>query len=148
MTDDASPGRAPAGSVAFLLSAVGRVVRERIESALQAHGLGLRHLSVLGHLAHDPGLSYSELARRAGVTAQSMHATLRQLEEAGAVERRTPAGRGRTAELHLTDGGRSLLTRAQGEVTSVDDELLAGLDPALRADLTRALLQLARQVMG
>ena len=47
----------------------------------------MRHFSALGHLAHQPGLSYSELARRDGITTQSMQSTLLQLQEMGAVER-------------------------------------------------------------
>jgi DNA-binding MarR family transcriptional regulator len=133
------PGVAP--SAAFLLSGLGRLVREAVEAELRAAGLSLRHLSALGHLAREPGLSYSELARRAGVTAQSMQATLRALEEAGAVERVTPAGRGRTAELRLTGHGRALLATGRARVDAVDDRLLGDLDPAEHAELTRLLLR-------
>ncbi|MDQ2707033.1 MAG: MarR family transcriptional regulator [Actinomycetota bacterium] len=57
---------------------------------------------LLGHLAGEPGLSYSELGRRAGVTAQSMQATLRQLEERGAAapRHRTGSGPDRSAARH------------------------------------------------
>ena len=89
-------------SPALLLIMLGRGARRDIDNALETHGLSLRHFSALGHLSHQPGLSYSELGRRAGVTAQSMLATLRQLEDLGAVERITLPGRGRTAELHIT----------------------------------------------
>lgn len=130
-------------SVAFLLSVVGRTVREQVEEVLRDQGLSLRLLSALGHLARDPGLSYSELARRAGITVQSMQATLRQLEDAGAVRRETPAGRGRTAELHLTDEGRRRLGAGRRAIAGLDDDLLAGLDPAQRGDLARNLLRLA-----
>ena len=76
-------GRPPI-SPALLLMMLGRQLRERIESALRAEGLSLRHFSALGHLAHQPGLSYSELARRDGITTQSMQSTLLQLQEMGA----------------------------------------------------------------
>jgi DNA-binding MarR family transcriptional regulator len=81
-----SPFRAQARGarhIAVLLLALGRIVREEVERALDVQGLSLRHLSALGHLSREPGLSCSALGRRAGVTAQSMQATVRQLEQAG-----------------------------------------------------------------
>lgn len=112
--------RPPPGRPALLLLALGRLVREEVERALDAKGLSLRHLSALGHLSREPGLSYSTLGRRAGVTAQSMQATVRQLEQIGAVRRVTPAGRGRTAELRVTDAGRRLLSEMDDAVGSVE----------------------------
>jgi DNA-binding MarR family transcriptional regulator len=128
-------------STAFLLSGLGRIVREEIEGELRTVGLSLRHLSALGHLSRTPGLSYSELGRRAGITAQSMQATLRQLEALGAVERVTLAGRGRTAELHLTDSGGAMLARGRDAVRKVDDSLLGDLPPHERTELTGLLLR-------
>lgn len=134
-------------SSGFLLIALGRVVREQAEAGLKAHGLALRHVSALGHLSRDPGLSYSELGRRAGVTAQSMQATLRQLEELGAVERRTPAGRGRTAELHVTDPGAALLSTGLGVIAAVEERLLADLPPDEREQLAATLLRVFSRVL-
>ena len=93
MSDDAPP----LVSASFVLMALGRHLRDAAETRLRADGIAVRHLSALGHLSRDPGLSYSELARRAGLTPQSMQATLRTLEEMGAVHRDTDAGRGRNA---------------------------------------------------
>lgn len=119
---------------------LGRRVRDDVEAALRSDGLTLRHLSALGHLSRQPGLSYSELARRAGVTAQSMQATLGQLEQRGAVDKRTPAGRGRTAKLHLTSTGEQLLAHGQNAMAVADQQLLEGLTPEQRAHLTDLLL--------
>jgi DNA-binding MarR family transcriptional regulator len=131
-------------SSGFLLIALGRKVREEVETGLKPYGLALRHLSALGHLSRDAGLSYSELGRRAGVTAQSMQATLRQLEELRAVERRTPAGRGRTAELHVTGRGAELLATGRTVVTAAEDRLLADLAPDERDQLQALLLRVFR----
>jgi DNA-binding MarR family transcriptional regulator len=129
----------PAPSPAILIMMLGRQLRTEIERDLATSGLTLRHLSALGHLGREPGLSYSELARRAGVTAQSMQATLQQLETLGAVERRTLPGRGRTAELHLTDTGRRLRTIGLETVAATDRQLLAAL-PEQDATAVGALL--------
>ena len=136
--------RAPlmASSAVLLLVGAGRVLQRRVDEELAALGLTLRHLGALGHLAHRPDLSYSDLARRAGVTAQSMHATVRGLEELGAV-RRTLAGHGHAARLEVTDRGRELLDAVRAATERLDRELLAGLSDAQRAELRTALLALA-----
>lgn len=156
-TDDAGPpepGRAtppagaPAPSPAFLLLALGRQVRAEVEEALREQSLSLRHLSALGHLGSEPGLSYSELARRADVTAQAMQATLGQLEGRGAVEKRTPAGRGRTAQLHLTELGEQLLAQGRRTVAEADRQLGEDLGPDRTQELTVLLLQLFTAAAG
>ncbi|MEU5109720.1 MarR family transcriptional regulator [Streptomyces sp. NPDC021354] len=58
-------------------------MRSDVEHTLKPTDYTLRHLATLGHLRREPGLSYSELGRRAGITAQSAQATVRQLEERG-----------------------------------------------------------------
>lgn len=138
---DLSPPTGPMANAAFLLSGLGRIVRDEIEADLHREGLSLRHLSALGHLSRQQDVSYSEMARRAGVTVQSMQATLRQLEDRRAVERTTPAGRGRTAQLRVTVAGRELLDRGHAAIRRTDERIFAGLDPGRRQELVQLLLQ-------
>jgi DNA-binding MarR family transcriptional regulator len=114
-------------SPALLLIMLGRRLREEAEQELRARGLSMRHFSALGHLAHQPGMSYSELARRDGITTQSMQSTLRQLEELGAVERLTEPGRGRTADLQVTDHGQALLEQGREVLRAADQRLVDAL---------------------
>lgn len=130
----------PPPSPTFLIMTLGRRLRADVERSLHVHGLALRHLSALGHLSREPGLSYSELARRAGITAQSMQATLRQLEDLGAVERRTEPGRGRAARLHVTDAGEALRGEGQRIIADADRRLLANIPAEHHHAMTRALL--------
>lgn len=111
-------------STSFLLMMLGRRIRERAEAHLRSEGIALPHFSALGHLARDPGLSYSQLARRASVTPQSMQTTLRKLEELGAVDKSTESGRGRTAQLFVTDEGRRLLDHGRAAFAEMDDALV------------------------
>ena len=130
-------------SPVMLLAGLGRIASQQLDAALEAEGLSLRHLGALGHLRRDPGLSYSELGRRSGVTAQSMQATVAQLLASGAVARRTTPGRGRTAELEVTEAGLAALGRVETLVVALEDRLLAGLGDderrALEVTLTRVL---------
>jgi DNA-binding MarR family transcriptional regulator len=108
---DADGGRSLVTSITMLLIGAGRIAQRRLDEALVEHGLTLRHVGALGHLARSPDLSYSDLARRAGVTVQSMHATIAGLVDRGAI---APAatGRGQRAQLRLTEHGHALLTTA------------------------------------
>lgn len=135
-------------SPSVLIIALGRRLRVDVEQALSAHGLSMRHVSALGHLLHQPGLSYSELGRRSNVTAQSMQATLRHLEQRGAVERRSEAGRGRTAELHVTDKGVDLLALGRDAFEEADSLLLDGMDADQRTQLALTLVTALARVLA
>jgi DNA-binding MarR family transcriptional regulator len=126
-------------NAAFLVMALGRRIRDRVDRDLRAHGISLRHLSALGHLYREPGISYSELARRAHVTPQSMMATLRGLEDRGAVERSSDPGRGRTATLHVTAEGHRLRELGHTIIANAETDLLAHIAPQLHRCFIEAL---------
>lgn len=134
----------PPISAAFLVIALGRRLRDVAERRLRTQGIAIRHLSALGHLSRDPGLSYSELARRAGLTPQSMQATLRSLEDMGAVRRDTDAGRGRTARLFVTETGRDLVTVGRSVYDELDGILRDHLSEEAVGELSRAFPALTR----
>ena len=140
----AAPPTAPplVTSTSFLLIAAGRTAQRRLDEALAERGLALRHVGALGHLARQPDLSYSDLARRAGITPQSMRATVRQLEELGAV-RRTLPGHGHAARLEVTPHGRDLLAWAGEQARELDDELVGDVAPDQREAVRRALAAVA-----
>jgi DNA-binding MarR family transcriptional regulator len=123
-----------------LLVVLGRRAREGVDARLAEHGLAYHHLSALGHLRRQAGLSYSELARRASVTTQSMQTTVAHLEERGLVDRGPTTSQGRRADLRVTERGATVLAQAEAAVRLVDDELAAGLGPAERSQLEGALM--------
>lgn len=130
------------GTTTFLLVGAGREAQQRLEARLAERGVTLRHLGALGHLRADAERSYSDLARRAGVTVPSMHATVRQLQDLGAVQR-PEGGQGVRARLELTDEGRALLTWAAEQAEAVDAELLVDAPEAEREVLRRWLFAVA-----
>lgn len=134
-------GGVPPLSPAFLLIMLGSRLRGGVETRLAAEGIAIRHLSALGHLSRDPGLSYSELARRASVTPQSMQATLSKLEESGAVEKVTGGGRGRTAKLAVTDEGRRLLDVGKQAYAELDALLSEAMDPVALREMLPGLFR-------
>ena len=135
-----APGSGPPPlNAAFLLIGLGRMLRHEVDADLRPLALSMRHLSALGHLSRQPGLSYSELARRAGITPQSMQATLRQLEQLQAVERRTVAGRGRTARLHVTPIGLDLLEQGQQVIRAAEELLMSDIPAEKQREFTTLL---------
>ena len=137
---DASPPPLTS-SLALLLVGAGRAAQRQIDAALAPEDLTLRHVGALGHLAHEPDLSYSDLGRRAGVTPQSMRATVQHLETLGAV-RRTLPGHGHPARLEVTAAGQRLLTRAREAVAALDRTLLASVPADQLHGLRMALFEL------
>ena len=135
-----APGPSPVGeSVGMRLVGIGRILQRQYEAELSEIGLTLRHLGALGHLSRHPEMSYSDLARRAHVTSQSMNATVRALEEVGAVQRTLP-GQGYAARLEVTARGRELLQSASAAATRLDDNLARNL-PASEWDTLKTLLE-------
>ncbi len=65
---DGPGARTVTESTTMLLIAAGRLAQRRFEAALAEQNLTLRHIGAIGHLARNPELSYSDLARRARVT--------------------------------------------------------------------------------
>ncbi|SFO31448.1 DNA-binding transcriptional regulator, MarR family [Geodermatophilus obscurus] len=132
------------------LVVAGRAMEDLVAGRLAPLGLSLRLFGALGHLARDEGLSYTELARRARVTTQSMHATVGRLVDLGAVEPAGP-GRGRRAGLRVTERGRRLLADGHDAVDALDAELTAALDRsggALDLPALLAVLGLAGRLPG
>lgn len=125
-------------SESMLLVGVASRVRSAVEDAIADLGLTIRHLGALGHLAHQPELSYSDLARRASVTSQSMRATIDQLAALDAVSIDTE-GQGKAARLAVTQAGHDLLDTCRQRISNLDDQLTATLGANDRQALSRSL---------
>jgi DNA-binding MarR family transcriptional regulator len=134
-------GGPPPASVSFFLISLGRRARDSVDDRLHEYGIAFHHLAALGHLSRQPGLSYSELARRAQVTVQSMQTTVAHLEQEGLVARGA-TNQGRRADLRVTEYGANVLAAAQAAIRSVDADLLNGFTASERAALETALFRL------
>lgn len=115
-------------------------LRRQLEGELAPLGLSMRRYSTLGHIAGSPGMSYSELARRAGVTVQTTFKLVRTLEDEGLVtqQQRGPA-RGSPVGLALTSPGREALAQARRAAGRVDARVFRALTQDDVATLTVVL---------
>ncbi|SDH92697.1 MarR family winged helix-turn-helix transcriptional regulator [Agrococcus jejuensis] len=126
--------RRPSPVVALIASAGSW--EARLTADLRDLGLTTRRLGLLAHLDALPDLSFSELARRTGITVQSAHTAVRQLAADGLVDDATAHAGARSA-LRLTERGRAALVEAQERVATLD-AALAAEQPALAAALAAA----------
>jgi DNA-binding MarR family transcriptional regulator len=114
-------------SVGYVLKEVTTLLRSAMDSALRPLDLTVPQYVTLELLHQKPGLSNSELARRAFVTRQSMNLVLRTLQARHLVSRPDVATDGRARPADLTPAGQHLLENASVTVRKIELQLLSPL---------------------
>lgn len=126
-------------SVGYVLKQAQAALHAAMDEVLRPLGLTVAQYACLELLGRHPGLSNSELARRAFVTRQSMNVVLRRLQERGLLARPDHAAQGRVLPTELTRLGQATLRKASVAVRAVEQQLFSPLSPAqqrrLREDL-------------
>jgi DNA-binding MarR family transcriptional regulator len=126
-------------SVGYVLKEVTTLLRSAMDSALRPLDLTVPQYVTLELLHQKPGLSNSELARRAFVTRQSMNLVLRTLQARHLVSRPDVAKDGRARPADLTPAGQNLLANASVTVRKIELQLLSPLAARDQAILLRYL---------
>lgn len=129
-----------------LLSTAARLVEQRWNEGLAAHGLTHAGFGVLAHLLQQP-LSQHEVAARTKVEDQTMSRTLDRLERAGHVDRSPDPADRRRRLVRLTDAGRAAFVDVAGsglDLRIVDDVVAEHCD---LADFRAALVALLGATM-
>lgn len=114
-------------SVGYVLKQVHASLRTAMDEVLRPLDLTVPQYACLELLGRHPGLSNSELARRAFVTRQSMNLVVRRLQERGLLTRPDQAPRGRVLPTELTGDGQTTLRRASVAVRAVEKQLFSPL---------------------
>ena len=122
-------------SPSIALLSFARIVERELAPLLERHGLTIRKYGILGHIDRDDGVSYSELARRSGITVQSAHALIGALIDDDLVSAEE-ARSGAPARLTTTTAGRRRLDQVARDLQQLDAQLFA--QPPL-GDLSAAL---------
>jgi len=130
-------------SVGYVLKQVQASLHTAMDGVLRPLDLTVAQYACLELLGQHPGLSNSELARRAFVTRQSMNLVLRGLQERGLLTRPEHAAHGRALPTKLTRAGQTKLRRASVAVRTVEQQLFSPLSLAqqrrLRDELAACL---------
>jgi DNA-binding MarR family transcriptional regulator len=111
----------------------------RATRAVDAAGVRRKPFSVLVALNEAGPASQADLGRRLALDRSDLHAIVAELERDGLIDRERDPDDARRNRVKLTARGRQQLRRLEAKVDSAQDDLLAPLTKAERADLTRLL---------
>ncbi len=126
--------------ISYVIARLERAVRAQINERLRPQGLTTLQYTTLSVLAsRGQPLSNAQLARRAYMTPQAMIEVLNALEKKGLIRRDQHPNHRRVYPASLTDEGRRVLTVCDTSVEEMEEEMLAGLDPAQRELLAQWL---------
>lgn len=120
----------PEVAIAYLLKQLHQSLRQAMDDAfrLEQVEVSFPHFIVLYALETEPGITGAELARRSYVTAQSMNALLRNLEDEQLIERRPHPSSARADSWHLTRTGEQALNAGKCVAGGVWSRLLSPLN--------------------
>jgi DNA-binding MarR family transcriptional regulator len=121
-------------------------LRTAMDKVLADEQLTTAQLGALKALDRVPGATSAELARSAGVTAQTMHEIIRLLTTRGWVERTQDPDHGRKLQQQLSATGRKALLAARRRVEKVEEKLAAPLKPHERILLLSLLERCAEGI--
>jgi DNA-binding MarR family transcriptional regulator len=122
-----------------LIGRLHRVLRQRLDGSVRAHGLTVAQYAALSILGDQPGLSNAQLARRSFMTSQAAHQSLQALQQLGLVARTQDPQHARISRTQLTARGRRALAACERAVDQVEAEMLRVLPRERRSQLTADL---------
>ena len=131
-----------APTAGMLLLKIGKAAERRFEKALKPTGLTPRHLGVLFEVQACP-TSQQALIETIGVDPSKLVGLLNDLEAEGLIVRKRDSEDRRRHIVEVSAKGSARLEDAKKVAATVEEELLAGLDPGQRAELLALLAQVA-----
>ncbi len=111
-------------STGFLVVRTARSMKRALDSRLAPIGVTAAQHVIISTLAHEDGLSLSEVGKRAYLDKPAITGLADRLEKDRLVERRRSTNDRRVVKLHLTRKGRNLLQEMDRIATEVDRELV------------------------
>ncbi|MER7930747.1 MarR family transcriptional regulator [Streptomyces sp. NPDC096057] len=140
MTDAAFP------TTGYLAWQFSQIVAGRLERALRAEEFALAQHNALQQVVLTPGVSAAQIARRSGITAQSMGAAVSRLVERGLLRREPHPTSRRSMRLFATADGHSAAARAAAIAGQVEAETTSPLSPDDKDTIHRLLHQLVEEL--
>ena len=122
----------------YLIHVLTHATRSWLDNALSDLGLTSFHYTVLSMIAHNEGLSSSQLSRRFYVTPQAMSEVILLMDKRGLIVRSEDPANRKVLRLRLTREAHGIVEHA--------DRLVATLEGEIFADLTKRELVAFREV--
>src|SRR5206468_10983644 len=132
-------------STAFLLKRLGFAAKEQAAAAYASSGLHPYHHAVLVVLDEGSRETQGAIADALGYDRGQLVGLLDELEDRGLVERRRDPTDRRRHIVRLTPAGKRALAKLRALALRLEDDFLASLDEAERAQLHALLRRLAEQ---
>jgi DNA-binding MarR family transcriptional regulator len=132
-------------SATFLLKRLGFAAKERAMAAYEETGLHPYHHAILLVLGERSRETQGAIADALGYDRGQLVGLLDELEQRGLIERRRDPNDRRRHLVRLTADGKRSLSRLRTLARRTEDEFLAPLSDAERADLHALLLKLAEK---
>lgn len=134
----------PAARTLYLIKRAETASRTGLETFLHDLAVTPGQYTALSLLAAQRNQSSADMARKAGVTPQSMSETISGLERKGLIIRAENPEHRRILNITLTEAGQALLARCDEQTDALEQRLLEGLSAgqlnALR-DALQAIIQ-------
>ena len=135
---------APPPRTVYLVKRAETVVRAGLEACLQPIGVTPRQYVTLSLLRDERDQSSADLARKAGITPQSMSETIATLLAKGLIERLESPEHRRILMTRLTGAGDRLLAECESAVDVMESTLLAKISARELDALRKALRTIAK----
>ncbi|MXP09742.1 MarR family winged helix-turn-helix transcriptional regulator [Pseudoblastomonas halimionae] len=125
--------------IGYLLADNSRLARWSFDRKVSAVGVTGPQARLVLLINREPGETQTYYAERLEVEPITLCRMVDRLEEAGLVARRVCDNDRRARRIELTPAGRGTLTELRTRVDAVLENMLDGLSPDERDDLTRLL---------
>jgi DNA-binding MarR family transcriptional regulator len=125
----------------YLVRRLQLLERDIIENVLRPFGLTAAQYTALSLLGRRDGLSSAQLARRVGVTPQSMTDVIKALEDKRLISRREADTNHRVLRITLTNAGRKCVDICEDLIGRAEEELFGSLNKSEIATLRDLLIR-------
>lgn len=129
-----------------LLHRAGQCAGDIFQSEMADGGLTPRQFAVLLTVAHNEGLSQTNLVERTGIDRSTLADIIRRMIKKGLVQRRRTKEDARAYAVRLTEEGNRVLKAADPLARKVDDKVLAVLTSAERERFLQDLNKIVRSL--
>lgn len=114
-------------SMGFLLVRAARGMKRALDSELSDIGITASQHAVLSALAHEDGLSLTQIARRIFLDNPATTGLVDRLERDGLVQRHRVSSDRRVINIYLTKKGKSILSTIDEIATKLDTDIMSVL---------------------
>jgi DNA-binding MarR family transcriptional regulator len=134
----------PPPRTVYLVKRAQTVVRSGLEECLRSLAVTPRQYITMSLLREERDQSSADLARKAGITPQSMSETIATLIRKGLIERVENPEHRRILMARLTEAGELLLAQCEAAVDALEARLLGGISARDLETLRSALRAIVR----